>query len=226
MKVPMDRLLIAVLASACLTAFVGCGDTQQSALAESKAAAANTTSLPKAEGATARSDAKVAPSEKPAASAEPTDQASKPQSPNVTAPTVEARAATATNAAPPAIADITFDDIKFEMTKDEKFLRTMLTDRIRSLTGKPVRIRGYIHPSSILSGGATQFVLVRDNQECCFGPGAALFDCIMVYMKPGHTTDYTIHPVAVEGEFSIQEMIDNLTGLTGAIYRLDAHLVE
>ena len=46
-------------------------------------------------------------------------------------------------------------------------------------------------------------MLVRDNQECCFGPGAALFDCVMVEMIPGNTTDFVTRPVTVEGKFLI-----------------------
>ncbi len=44
---------------------------------------------------------------------------------------------------------------------------------------KNVRVRGFILPS-FQQSGITQFVLVRDNQECCFGPGAALHDCVVV----------------------------------------------
>ena len=47
--------------------------------------------------------------------------------------------------------------------------------RVTALEKQAVRIRGYILPS-FQQAGLTQFVLVRDNQECCFGPGAALHD--------------------------------------------------
>ena len=91
--------------------------------------------------------------------------------------------------APPAAAsggyvEATFDDVKFAMEKTEKFERSMLTDKVRSLLGKPIRIRGYMYPT-LRKRGLTQFVLVRDNMECCFGPGAALYDCILVTMAPG-----------------------------------------
>ena len=46
----------------------------------------------------------------------------------------------------------------------------------------------------------TVTVLVRDNLECCFGPGAALYDCVMVRMNPGKTTNFSIRPVTVEGD--------------------------
>jgi hypothetical protein len=95
----------------------------------------------------------------------------------------------------------------------------MLTKKIEDLAGKPVRIRGYILPS-FQQTGLTQFVLVRDNQACCFGPGAALYDCIVVEMKPGKSTDFNLYPVAVEGTFTINELQDP-DGKALAIYHLD-----
>jgi len=106
---------------------------------------------------------------------------------------------------PQKVRDVTFDDLKFDIEKDAPFERPMLTESIEDLAGKPIRIRGYILPS-FQQKGITQFVLVRDNMECCFGPGAALFDCIVVQMEPGKSVSYTIRPVAVEGVFSINEV--------------------
>ena len=103
------------------------------------------------------------------------------------------------------VRDTTFDDIKFDMKKEEPFERLMLTDAIRQLDGQKIRIRGYIFPTPI-QNGITEFVLVRDNLECCFGPGAALYDCILVKMSKGKTTDYVLRPVTVEGTFTVQEL--------------------
>ncbi len=113
---------------------------------------------------------------------------------------------------------ISFDDIKFEMSKGAAFRRSMLTPEIEKLNGKPVRIRGYILPS-FQQSGIKQFVLVRDNMQCCFGPGAALYDCVLVDMAEGKSASFTVRPVAVTGTFSI----DELKGPDGkhlAIYRL------
>jgi hypothetical protein len=120
--------------------------------------------------------------------------------------------------------EITFDTIKFEMTKGEPFFRSMLTPQIEALEGQPVRIRGYILPS-FQQTGITQFVLVRDNLECCFGPGAALFDCIVVDMKPGKTTSYSVRPVTVSGTFTIRELLDP-DGKHLAIYHLEGDAVQ
>jgi hypothetical protein len=100
--------------------------------------------------------------------------------------------------------EINFDDLKFDLEKDQPFDDSLLTDEIRDLNGTTVKIRGYILPSTLFSEtNISQFVLVRDNQECCFGPGAALFDCVMVEMVPGETTDFVTRPVTVEGKFVI-----------------------
>ncbi len=114
--------------------------------------------------------------------------------------------------------DLTFDDIKFDIEKDGRFKREMLTDKIEGLDGKPIKIRGYILPS-FTQKGIKQFVLVRDNLECCFGPGAALYDCILVDMAPGKSASYTIRPVSVEGKFEISEF-KGPDGKHLAIYRM------
>ena len=103
------------------------------------------------------------------------------------------------------IRDISFDDIAFDMEKGSAFSRDLLPERVLALQGQPVRIRGYILPS-FQQTGLTQFVLVRDNMECCFGPGAALYDCIVVKMQPGQTADFSIRPVAVTGVFDLAEL--------------------
>ena len=101
--------------------------------------------------------------------------------------------------------DITFDTIKLDMKKGDEFTQKLLTDDVRGLEDKPIRIRGYILPS-FQQTGISQFVLVRDNMECCFGPGAALYDCMLVEMTDGATTDFSVRPVTVEGVFNVKEL--------------------
>ena len=118
-------------------------------------------------------------------------------------------AAAAARPSPPAasgqVREITFDDIKLEMKKGDPFTRDLLPKRVTALEGQAIRIRGYILPS-FQQTGLTQFVLVRDNQECCFGPGAALHDCVVVRMQPGKAADFSIRPVAVTGRFQVSEL--------------------
>ncbi len=123
--------------------------------------------------------------------------------------------------------DLTFDDIKFDMEKGGKFSRSLLTKDIEELNKKVVRIRGYILPASVFKqSGIEEFVLVRDNMECCFGPGAALYDSIMVRMEPGKTADFTTRPVAVRGKFEIKELLYPDSDEHYSIYSMTASEVK
>ncbi len=99
--------------------------------------------------------------------------------------------------------DLTFDDIKFDIEPDAPFKREMLPQAIEDLGGQKIRIGGYMLPS-FQQRDIKQFVLVRDNMECCFGPGAALYDCILIEMD-GRGVDFTVRPVTVEGTFTVKE---------------------
>jgi len=122
------------------------------------------------------------------------------------------------------LTDTTFDNLKFEMEKTDPFDRAMLTPQVEQLFGQKIRIRGYIYPT-MRRRGLKQFVLVRDNLECCFGPGAALFDCILVEMQADNTAEYTIRPVAVEGIFRFNEVLGP-DGNHLAIFRLEGEKVK
>ncbi len=100
--------------------------------------------------------------------------------------------------------DLTFDDLAFDMEKGGDFKRSMLTPEINEYNGSKVRLRGYIRPST-KQKGLTKFVFVRDNKECCFGPGAALYDCVLVRLTKDTDADFTVRPVTIEGKFYIKE---------------------
>ena len=120
---------------------------------------------------------------------------------------------------------ITFDNLMFPMERDDPFSPTLLTDAVRSLFDKKIKIRGFIHPSCPYETGVKSFILVRDDQGCCFGPGALLYDCIIVDMVPGRTTNFSTRPVAVQGLLKFREYKD-LNGKHEAIFHLDAESVE
>src|SRR5262245_35524339 len=120
--------------------------------------------------------------------------------------------------------DKTFDDLRFDIKLEDKFRRAMLTEPIEKMFGQRIRIRGFILPTAQKSG-LREFVLVRDNQECCFGPGAALDDCMFVQMQPGKTAEYSIRPVAVEGTFGFKEIVGP-DGRHLAIYHVDGEAVR
>jgi hypothetical protein len=119
---------------------------------------------------------------------------------------------------PPKTFELTFDNLKFEMEKGGDFDRSMLTPEINTYNNAIVRLRGYIRPSFSQSG-LTKFIFVRDNKECCFGPGAAIYDCVLVKLSKGLETDFTVRPVTIEGKFSLKEY-KGPDGKVWSIYRM------
>ena len=115
--------------------------------------------------------------------------------------------------------DISFDTIKFDIEKGAPFKRDMLTKEIVALEGQLVRIRGYMLPS-FQQAGIKKFVLVRDNMECCYGPGAALYDCVIIEMQGSASAEFSVRPLAVEGIFKVSEF-KGPDGKHLAIYHID-----
>ncbi len=123
--------------------------------------------------------------------------------------------------------EITFDDLKFNIEKGDKFERKLIPESIDKLGGRKVKLRGYILPTTLFKEtNIEQFVLVRDNQECCFGPGAALYDCVIIEMVPGKTTDFVTRPVTVEGKFKVQEYAYPDGSGHFAVFRIDGEAVR
>jgi hypothetical protein len=82
-----------------------------------------------------------------------------------------------------------------------------MPDWMRSLDGERIRIRGFMLPT--FETTVERFVLLRDNKECCFGPGAKIYDNIDVRLKPGTRANYV----------SIQESLE-------VVGRLRIHMDE
>ena len=111
-----------------------------------------------------------------------------------------------------------FDDLKFDIEPGQAFERALLTQDVEQLLGKRIRIRGYVRPTA--QQMVRHFILVRDNQECCFGPKAALYDCIRVQMNGGQELEFTPFPIAVEGTLTLKEL--KIGDQTWAIFFLTA----
>lgn len=119
---------------------------------------------------------------------------------------------------------ISFDDLKFEMKKSERFKRAMLTDSVKELVGERLQIKGYIHPNS-KKREIKKFIFVRDDKECCFGPTAALYDCMLVSLAEGEKSKYSLRPVTVEGEFYLEEF-NGPDGRVWAVYRIKNGVIK
>ena len=81
----------------------------------------------------------------------------------------------------------------------EKYLPDWLT----GLDKKKVRLKGWMFPPPS-TDGLPNFLFVRDNQICCFGREAKVYDKVRVTLKEGTTTEYIFgRPFDVVGTFHI-----------------------
>ena len=100
--------------------------------------------------------------------------------------------------------DLTFDDLKFDIEVGQAFERELLSEEVKAFHGKEITISGYMRPS-FKAAGLKGFIFVRDDKECCFGPQAAIYDCVRVKLTKGTDTDYIVRPFKVRGDFYLKE---------------------
>ena len=80
---------------------------------------------------------------------------------------------------------------------------------LSGLNGKRVCIRGWMFPPS-QEKELDRFMFVRDNQICCFGRQAKIYDKFGVRMREGETTNYIFgHPFDVIGRMVVKTRIFN-----------------
>ena len=83
-------------------------------------------------------------------------------------------------------------------------------DWLKNLNGAQVRIRGYMRPG-FEAEDITQFLFVRDNGECCYGPIPKIYDMIAVELAEGESTDLIEGtPFDVEGTMRIEPHADDV----------------
>lgn len=125
------------------------------------------------------------------------------------------------------VLDLVFDDLEFELEPEDDFERDLLTDEIEGFDGKTIILRGFILDASVFERtGIEKFVLVRDNQECCFGPTAKVYHNVWVEMDEGKSTSFSFRPVEVKGKFSIRPWYHPSDGKCYSVYHLQAESVK
>lgn len=87
------------------------------------------------------------------------------------------------------------------------------------LDGKKIFLKGYMYPER-QSAGLQEFVLVKDNLQCCFGGQPQPTDMISVVMDPNLKVDYTTSLVSVAGVFRARTR--QQTGSQTTSYKLEA----
>ncbi len=73
---------------------------------------------------------------------------------------------------------------------------------VKALVDQPIFVKGFMYPTG-KEYGLTEFLLLKDSGQCCFGGQPALQDMIGVRMKDGMDVDYYAGRVSVAGTFKI-----------------------
>lgn len=116
--------------------------------------------------------------------------------------------------------NITFDDVKLDIKPDVVYDKSMLSDRVRELEGKYVRIRGFIcAEATFKQKDIKQFILIKNNQ-CKFGVGGQFHHNMAVHLKPADAIDFTTRAVTVEGKLTLKPM-NGPNGKTWTLYHLE-----
>lgn len=91
------------------------------------------------------------------------------------------------------------------------------TELAVEINGKPVFIKGYIHPSSG-SGVLRQFVLVPDLGTCCFGGQPKSSDMIQVTLTGGKTVKAGLKRRKLAGKFKLAPAPQDMTDFDNHVF--------
>lgn len=124
--------------------------------------------------------------------------------------------------------DLTFDDLasyRYEYPEDGKNpKKDQIPAKVLGLDGKRIAIKGFMIPLKNDGENVVEFVLVRNQNACCFGIVPAMNEWIHVKMDPEQVAPYAIDiPITVFGELDIGEAYEN--ELLMSIYRLQSNRV-
>jgi hypothetical protein len=98
--------------------------------------------------------------------------------------------------------------------------KVTVAPEVAELDGKPIFIKGYMYPTGRLTG-LSEFVLVKDTGQCCFGGQPKLTDMIVVKFEDGRTVNHREQVlVGVAGVFRAHSVVQS--GVLTGIYQLEA----
>jgi hypothetical protein len=120
---------------------------------------------------------------------------------------------------PQAVVAISYEDLDLPMEPDTLFENWMLTQRVRDLDGKRVRITGFMGGGVQYSGrNIRQFMMLREK-ECPYGPGGQAHHAIAVTLKKA-TARYTTDAITIEGVLAVKPFT-GYNGKTWSVYALE-----
>lgn len=101
--------------------------------------------------------------------------------------------------------------------------KNTIADDVMALVGKDLFLKGYMYPQK-KEHGITQFLLLKDTGECCFGGQPAQTDMILVNLKSEKGIDHIYGRTSVAGKFTLVNA-QTEEGLQ-PVYAIEATLAE
>lgn len=99
-----------------------------------------------------------------------------------------------------------------------------IPDSARAMHGRTVLLKGYIYPGKQQTG-LVQFLLVRDQGDCCFGGNPKITDRVLVQLADPAGIDFSPRLTKVAGRFRVEPAgTAELDG--GVLYHLDDAFVR
>jgi hypothetical protein len=120
---------------------------------------------------------------------------------------------------PPGYTRVSFLDLAKQMPTLAEGKVTVAPE-VAELDGQPIFIKGYMYPTGKRTD-ISEFVLVKDTGQCCFGGQPKLTDMIVVKLDDGITVNHREQVlVGVAGKFRANAVVQS--GVLTAIYQIDA----
>jgi len=99
------------------------------------------------------------------------------------------------------------------------------TARAWELDGQPVFVKGYVRPG-LRSRGLTEFLLVGDFGDCCFGGSPNISEIVYVKMPEGQTARYDWRLRRIHGTFRVNQRLQKgeriADDIKGYVYEIKA----
>ncbi|HVU88427.1 MAG TPA: DUF4190 domain-containing protein [Pirellulales bacterium] len=111
-----------------------------------------------------------------------------------------------------------------ELQPDPEKPGELFPPAIQERDGDRIFIKGYVYPGKQTTG-IKQFVLCRDNGDCCFGGQPKLTDRVLVTLKGPLSLNYSTRIQRLAGTFHV-EPGQGTDGISGVIYHLDADYLK
>jgi hypothetical protein len=93
-----------------------------------------------------------------------------------------------------------------------------LPNQIACLQGQRLHLQGYMMPVDVEGRQVRSFVLVRDQQLCCYGKMPAMNEWVFVSLDSSGVEMNMDRPVDVKGTFEVGEDIEE--GVVVSLYRM------